>query len=493
MEYDILVKQATVIDGSGAPGYVADVAVRGDRIVLIAEHPESAVTGGIAVAGGPADARAALVLDGTGKVLAPGFIDPHTHDEMNAIRQPEMLPKLSQGVTTVIGGHCGISGPLAVIRDRVPDPLSLLGEKRDFIYPTMRAYTEGFANASPALNVGTLIGHTTLRALCMDDLFRPATREEIIIMRRLLREALEDGAMGLSTGLSYKTACNAPTGEILALSEELAATGALYVTHIRSEYDGVRDALEEAAAIGRHAGAATHISHFKCAGAANWGRSEEMLAVFDELRASQDLTADCYPYAAGSSTLDLSQITEDYRIDITWSDPHPEMAGKCLAEIAGEWGLSLHDAGMRLIPAGAIYHQMDEKDVRRFLAHEAVMVCSDGLPNDPRPHPRLWGSFPRVLGHYSREMGLFPLHTAVHKMTGMPAARFCLKERGQIKTGYYADLTLFDPETVIDKAGYGNSMIRASGIEAVIVNGELAYRNGEATGKRGGRFLPWQS
>lgn len=483
MGFDLLVKGGTVIDGSGSPGHIADVAVSGDRIVLVAGPENSGELTG---------ATAALVLDGKNKVLAPGFIDPHTHDELNAIREPEMLPKISQGVTTVIGGHCGISGALCVIRDTVPDPLNLLGEKRHFLYPTVRAYAEALTKAGPTGNVGVLVGHTSLRTICMDDLFRPAAAEEITAMRHLLREGLEQGALGLSTGLSYGTANTASTEEILALSEELAATGGLYATHMRSEYDAVVGALEEALAVGRHARVPTQVSHLKCAGVKNWGRSEEILAVFDKARRNQDVTADCYPYAAGSSTLDLSQITPDYPIAITWSEPHPEMSGKRLDEIAETWGISLTEAGRRLQPAGAIYHQMDEQDVRRFLAHEGVMVCSDGLPNDPRPHPRLWGSFPRVLGYYSREAGLLPLHVAIHKMTGMPAARFRLARRGLIRPGFYADLVLFDPEAVIDKAEYGNGKVPAAGIEAVFVNGALCYQNGVLTGNRAGRFLSWR-
>ena len=482
MNYDLLIKNATVIDGSGAPGYPADVAVTGDKISAIIPNPEAG-----------SNIEAATVLDGTGKVLSPGFIDPHTHDDTIVVRGPEMMPKISQGITTVIAGHCGISAVTAVIKGDLPDPMNLLGDKDDYAYPTVDAYREALMRARPAVNVGTLIGHTTLRNNCMNDLFRPASKAEIAIMRSQLREGLEQGAMGLSTGLAYATAFQAPLEEVLSLAEELTAVDGLYLTHVRSEYEPILDSLDEAIRVGRHAGVATHISHFKCAGVRNWGRTVETLAFFDKAREDQDVTADCYPYAAGSTTLDLSQITSDYRIDISWSVPHPEMAGRPLAEIAEEWGLSLLEAGRRLLPAGAVYHQMDEQDVRRVLRHPAVMIGSDGLPYDPLPHPRLWGSFPRVLGHYCRDEKLFSLPEAVRKMTGMTAARFRLDRRGLVREGYYADLTLFDPATVLDKAVYGKPGVPAAGIEAVVVNGVLAYQGGKLTGRREGRFLTRQA
>lgn len=201
------------------------------------------------------------------------------------------------------------------------------------------------------------------------------------------------------------------------------------------------------------------------------------------------VACDCYPYAASSSTLDLKQVTDAFRITITWSTPHPGMGGRDLQDIAGEWGVSLMDAARRLQPAGAVYYGMDEADVRRILAHPLSMVGSDGLPEDPFPHPRLWGAFPRVLGHFSRDVGLFPLHTAVHKMTGLSAARFGLSERGEIREGHWADLVLFDPLRIRDVADFKQPQRAAEGIDGVWVNGVLSYREGQANGQRPGRFL----
>jgi N-acyl-D-amino-acid deacylase len=232
------------------------------------------------------------------------------------------------------------------------------------------------------------------------------------------------------------------------------------------------------------------ISHLKCAGIANWGRSGEVLHALETARAEQPVQWDCYPYAASSSTLDLRQVDERVRIVITWSKPHPEMAGQTLEQIALAWGMKQGEAAARLQPAGAIYHCMTEEDVRRILQHPATMIGSDGLPNDPRPHPRLWGTFPRVLGYYCRDQGIFPLAQAVHKMTGLPAQRFRLAGRGRIGEGSSADLVLFDPEKINDTATFSNPICAAEGIVAVWVNGVLSYKDGHATGQRAGRFLP---
>jgi N-acyl-D-amino-acid deacylase len=474
MKVDWLFKNVTVIDGSGGPQYRADVAVTGDRIVDIAPG---------------LDVEAHQVIEGTGRVLSPGFIDVHTHDDTNVIRIPEYLPKISQGVTTVIVGNCGISAATASIKNEVPDPMNLLGEREHFIYPTVSDYAHAVEAARPALNVGTLIGHTTLRNNHMDSLFREATAQEIAAMRAQLREGLEQGALGLSTGLAYASAFQSSTEEVMSLAEELAAQKGVYTTHLRSEFEPILEALDEAFRIGRHAKVPVVVSHHKCAGAKNWGRTRETLAFFDKMRQRQDIGCDCYPYSASSSTLDLKQVTDEFDITITWSEPHPEQAGKSLQQIANDWQMSMHDAAQQLMPAGAIYYNMDEQDVRRVMRYPVTMIGSDGLPNDPMPHPRLWGAFPRVLGHYCRDEQLFPLTTAVHKMTGLSAARFQLPQRGLVKTGYYADLVLFDPQTIRDVASFDDPRRPAEGIEAVMVNGVMSYGKDQSISGRAGRFL----
>jgi N-acyl-D-aspartate/D-glutamate deacylase len=473
---DTLIRNVRVLDGSGGEPQIADVAVDGGRVCAVGELSQYTAR--------------EEVLEGESRVLAPGFIDVHTHDDTTVIRDPQMLAKLSQGVTTVIVGNCGISAAPVQLAGQPPDPMNLLGEADDFCYPTFAAYTAAVDAARPAVNVAALIGHTALRNNHMDRLDRAATAAEIEAMRAQLVEALEHGALGLSSGLAYGSARSAPAQEILSLAQPLAAAGAIYATHMRTEGEEILAAMREAFDTGRHCHVPVVISHLKCAGLANWGRSGEILHALETARAEQSVQCDCYPYAASSSTLDLGQITNRGRIDITWSKPHPEMAGQTLEQIALTWGVEHKAAGARLQPAGAIYHCMSEEDVRRILQHPATMIGSDGLPNDPRPHPRLWGTFPRVLGYYCREQRIFPLAQAVHKMTGMPAQRFRLTGRGGISEGSHADLVLFDPETIRDTATFTNPVCAAEGIAAVWVNGVLSYKDGVATGQRGGRFLP---
>ncbi|SEN57054.1 N-acyl-D-amino-acid deacylase [Pseudomonas sp. ok272] len=475
MQYHTLIRNASIIDGSNRPAYLADVAIVDGRIARIGD-----VQG----------ARAEEEIDAAGRVLAPGFIDVHTHDDTVVIRQPQLLPKLSQGVTTVIVGNCGISASPVSLRGAPPDPMNLLGTAAAFVYPRFSDYRAAVQAAQPCLNVAALVGHTALRSNHLDDLSRTATPDEISAMRGQLRESLEAGALGLSTGLAYASAFNASTDEVQQLAEELAAFGAVYTTHLRSEFEPVLEAMDEAFRIARHASSPVIISHLKCAGAGNWGRSPQLLASLEQAAHTQAVACDCYPYAASSSTLDLKQVTDAHRITITWSTPHPEVSGRDLLDIAAQWDVPLLDAARRLQPAGAVYYGMDEADVRRILAHPLSMIGSDGLPEDPFPHPRLWGAFPRVLGHFSRDLGLFPLHTAVHKMTGLSAARFGLQQRGEIREGFWADLVLFDPLRVRDVADFTDPQRSAEGIDGVWVNGVRSYVDGQANGARAGRFLP---
>jgi len=476
--FDTLIRMVTLFDGSGAAARLADVALRDGRIARIEEagaiDPDSAST----------------VIEGHGLVLSPGFIDVHTHDDTNVVRQPEMTPKISQGVTTVIVGNCGISAAPVSLRGDPPDPMNLLGHADAFRYPDFRAYVEAVEAAQPAVNVAALVGHTALRNNQMDRLDRAATAEEIAGMRRQLQEALDHGALGLSTGLAYANAFHAPTTEVLLLAEPLAEAGALYATHLRSEFAEILDAMDEAFRIGRHARVPVVISHLKCAGVPNWGRSGEVLGALDGAQRWQPVGCDCYPYTASSSTLDPKQVTSDFDIMVTWSEPHPAMGGRLLADIAAEWQVDLHEATRRLMPAGAVYHCMEDADVDRILSHPATVVGSDGLPNDPLPHPRLWGAFPRVLGHYARDRELFPLAVAINKMTGLSAERFGLSGRGFVREGYWADLVLFDANTIRDTASFTDPMQPAEGIAAVWVNGELSWQKRQPTGVRAGRFLP---
>lgn len=474
MKYDILFKNATIIDGSDSEPYSAEVAVKDDKIALINSH---------------IDSNAKLLIDCKGKILSPGFIDVHTHDDLIVIKNPEYEAKTSQGVTSIIVGNCGISGACATLKDEVPDPINLLGSLDEFIYPDLISYKNKINKVKPSVNVGSFIGHTTLRNNCVESLLKPASKSDVVLMKEKLLIAMEQGALGLSTGLSYGNAVNSSTEEICSLSEVLTEYHGLYATHMRTEYDGILDAMDEAFLIGRHGNVPVQISHHKCAGAKNWGRTIETLQMIDNYRKKQDISCDCYPYRAGSSNLDLGQITADYDIVISWSTPHPELAGKTLSEIAKNWSTTLLDAAKQLLPAGAIYFQMHEDDVRRVLQHETSMVGSDGLPCDPNPHPRLWGTFPRIIGHYCRDEKLFSLPTAIHKMTGKSAERFLLTGRGFIREGYFADIVIFDLDKINAVATFENPKQKSDGIDYVFVNGVLTYHHKKMTNNRAGIFI----
>ncbi|MGP9764328.1 N-acyl-D-amino-acid deacylase family protein [Halomonas sp. AOP13-D3-9] len=472
MTFDVIIRRANVIDGTGAEPFVADIGVTGERIVAIGDLDTS---------------QAEHVVEAEGRYLSPGFIDVHTHDDSCAIRQPEMLPKITQGITTVIVGNCGISAsPVNIIGD-VPDPMNLLGE-RDAFFPTFDAFVDAVEEASPAVNVAALIGHTTLRAGVMDRFDRPANKDEILAMREALRLALRGGAIGLSTGLAYTNARQAPTSEVKALVEVVGEEGGIYTTHMRNEREMLFEAMDEAFETARHGRVPLVISHLKCADVENWGNSEHAIEMLEAAAREQPCNCDCYPYSACSTTLDLWRVSNEFDILITWSKPHPDQNRRLLSEIAAEWGVGLTDAASRLMPAGAIYHNMDESDVRRVLAHPLTMIGSDGLPSDPNPHPRLWGSFPRVLGHYCRDEGLFALPEAIRKMTSMSAARFGLTDRGVIREGAFADLTLFDFNTVREGASFVEPTTPAMGIDWVMVNGQPTWVEGKVL-NRAGRLL----
>ena len=473
--YDLLIRNATVIDGTRAARFRADVAICGDRIARI---------------GSLAAERAAAEIDGRGQVLAPGFIDAHTHDDRLLLSDPAMAPKVSQGVTTVITGNCGISLACSPAHAARIPPLDLLDTDGTwFRFPRFGDYRDALHARPAAANAACLIGHTTLRAAAMDRLDRAATAHEIARMRELADDALAAGAIGISTGTAYSPAAAAPTDEIVEVCRPLADHGGIYATHMRNEDDAIVAAMDETFAIGRTLGVPAVISHHKCVGKANHGRSTETLALIERTRGAQEIGLDCYPYIASSTIMQSPRVGQSTRVLVTWSKPHPEFAGRTLAEVAQALGVSEAEAAERLKPAGAIYFMMDERDVQRILAYDHTMIGSDGLPHDVRPHPRLWGTFARVLGHYARDLGLFSLEVAVHKMTGLTAARFGLADRGVVREGAFADLTLFDPETIIDLASFDDPQQPARGIHTVIVNGEPVWSANRSTGARPGRML----
>lgn len=474
--YDLILENATVIDGQRTPRRVADVAIAGDRIAAVGALEHHA-------------ARRRVNLNQ--KILAPGFIDAHTHDDLALLQQPYLPAKLSQGVTTVVTGNCGISVAPFDSGGKPPlAPMDLLDATgQAFRFRRFEDYVRALATDPPSVNAALLVGHTALRIQAVSNLERSASAREIAQMQREVEQALVAGAIGVSTGLFYEPARAASPNEVLEVCRPLAEHQGLYCTHLRNEAEGIIDSLEETFQVGAELGVPVVVSHHKLMGRPNFGRSRQTLALIAQRMATQKVCLDCYPYAASSTVLSTSRAKIADKVLITWSRSHPEFNGTELARVQDQLGLSLEDTVAKLQPAGAIYFSMDEDDVQRILAFESTMVGSDGLPHDARPHPRLWGTFPRVLGHYSRGLGLFSLETAVWKMTGLTADNFGLTDRGVIREGAYADLTVFDANSVGDAATFSDPERLSTGIEQVYVNGVLSWAEGQPTEARCGRVL----
>lgn len=471
---DLVIRNAVLVDGGGGPATRGGLAVAGGRILALGALPELV---------------AEEEVDAAGRVLCPGFIDVHTHDDSLLLAEPAMTAKISQGVTTVVAGNCGVSLAPLVTEERPVPPLDLLGTDWSR-FGEFGQYLAAVDAARPATNALFLVGHQTLRFGAMGrDLDRPADAAEIAAMADGVERSMKAGAIGLSTGLFYPPAQAAPTAEVIALAKVAAAHGGLYATHLRDEGDRLEESVAEALQIGREGGLAVVLSHHKATGRPNFGKVRKSLAQVDAAARSQKVALDVYPYAAGSTVLLPHRIAMAEKVMITWSEAMPAAGGRYLHDLAAEHGLPLQEMAERLQPAGAIYFMMDEGDVQTVLRHPLAMIGSDGIPQDPRPHPRLWGTFARVLGHYVRELNLMPLEEAVRRMTGLSADTFGLRDRGRLRPGARADLVLFDPATVIDRATYDNPIQPAAGIDLVAVNGRIVWRDGAATGARPGQAL----
>lgn len=476
--FDLLFRDVMLYDGSGGPARRGDLGVNGDRIAAIGDLG--------------ADSGDREILGEGRLALAPGFIDAHTHDDNAVLCGAECMEcKLSQGVTTSVIGNCGISLAPATMTKRPPAPLDLVGGAENWKFPSFGAYAEQLHRQPPAVNAYALVGHMSLRVQAMDhDVQRAATDKECEQMKQRLTEALDEGASGFSTGLWYPPSRAAPTDEVIAVAEALRSRGGLYVTHMRDEADGVVASIEETLKIGRDTGSAVVISHHKCTMPENFGRSPETLARIDRGAKEQTVDFDVYPYAASSTALLPDRLRDDMPVQISSSEAYPEMAGRMLADIAKDWGVDQVTAAKKLLPAAAIYFMMDEKDVQRIIAHPRSMIGSDGIPSNDMPHPRLWGTFPRVLGHYARDLGLITLEAAVHKMTGLTARVFGMKDRGALRENAFADLVLFDPDSVIDTATFTAPKTPARGIAEVWVNGVSSYVGGKGvTGATAGQLV----
>ena len=490
--YDLVIRRATVYDGTGAPGIMADVAVSRDRVAAV----------------GTIAARGATELDAAGLAVSPGFIDVHSHDDFAVLLDPEMPAKVMQGVTSDVVGNCG-SG-VVPYRSALTRFSRLHPGAEPPEWDGFAGYLARVEEAGPSLNVAVLMGHGSLRAGAMGLDQRKPDAGEMDQMRRWVSEGVEAGAVGLSTGLIYEPGRYAATEEIVALARVLGPGGGLYATHMRNEAAGLLDAVAEAIRIGEEGGVPVQISHHKAGGRDNWGRVRDSLRLIEGARArGLDVTADQYPYTAGSTSFHAVVQNGAFRSDspgglgtlgpeqvlIASAPRHPSYEGLTLAALIEGWGLPVETAAARLLEEEGeacfvVVFSMDEADVRTVMAHPTTMIGSDGVPAaGSKPHPRLYGCFPRVLGHYVREERVLDLATAIHRMTGMSAAKFRLADRGVIRPGAFADLVVFDPARIRDTATYDEPRSFPEGIHAVYVNGTAVARDGRHTGARSGRAL----
>ena len=467
-----LIRNAVVIDGSGAQPRRADVRIDGDRIAAIGALPAR---------------EGERVVDAAGLALAPGFIDTHSHHDRGLERNRDATAMLSQGVTTIVAGQDGGGSDLGAMFARL---------EREPV----------------AVNVASYAGHGPIRSRVLGDTFqRAATADEIDRMASMLRAEMQAGALGLSTGLEYDPGIYSSRDEVLALAKVAADFGGRYISHIRSEDRDFWDALDEIVAIGRAHRMPVQVSHLKLAMRDLWGQSEKLIGVLDRARASGvQLTADIYPYMHWQSNLGvlypkrnfsdeaetrfvLEHVASAEDILFNSFPGQPEYRGKTLAQIAAMRGTNHVRTLLDLLAmpdgpdAGIIARGMADADVERLLQWPFANVCSDGTSSGL--HPRGFGSFPKVLGRYVRERRLFPLEEAVRKMTSLAASNVGLDRRGAIASGYFADLVLFDPSTVTDRADFGNAQAQAAGIHTVWVNGQIVFRDGKTTGVNAGRPL----
>jgi len=470
----IAILGATLIDGSGrAPIQNSVVIIEGDQIVAVGRRGQVKV---------PAEAR---VIDARGMVVAPGFIDAHNHSDRGFQTDPSAASQVSQGITTVVVGQDGGS----------PFPVG--------------PYLDNLDRNPIALNVLTFVGHATVRSRVMgEDTNRRATPAELEKMKQLVEQAMREGAIGLSTGLEYETGKPASTEEVITLAQAASAYGGIYISHIRDEADNAFEAFAEAIRIGREARIPVQISHIKLGTVAVWGRSGEVVDLISKARArGQDVTADCYPYDAWSSTIrvlipsgrhddpvdvarGLADVGGPANITIVSCRTHPDYEFKTMEEISKREGITPVELYMKIVRdggAGVVCHSMKDDDIRTFYQQPWVMVSSDGGIGSR--HPRGAGSYPRVLGRYVRELHWLTLPEAIRKMTSFPARRFKLNDRGLIRRGYKADVVVFDPKQIIDRATFPEPQMTADGVKFVFVNGTEVWSEGRTTGSRPGKAL----
>jgi len=530
MTWSVLIQGGTVIDGSGSPRQRADVAIEGDRIAAIGPQLE-----------GPAE----RVVDASGLVVAPGFIDVHSHSDLFYLGCPSSESKIRQGCTTEVVGMCSFSpAPIAPGRaDAVRGWAGGIGASVDLQWETFGQYLEALRSVRPSINVVHFVGHGALRLATVGPDNRAVAPDDVRAMQRLLDEALAAGAYGYSTGLVYPPSAYAVTEELVILARGMARRRGLYFSHVRGESAMVEDSIREAIRIGEEGGVGVQIAHVKVGGRENWGKMDSVLRLIDEARArGVDVSGDVYPYHAGSTKMDnllpawvhdgglprllerlgdratRRRIADECVVDgerwgtisqgrvgfdeimIATCARH-ELEGLTLAALARQTGKAPAEAMMDLLleqraTVGMVSFSQNLENVAKVLAHPAIMIGSDSIglsegvgPKHGKPHPRMYGTFPRVLGEYARERRLFSLETAVHKMTGMPAHRLGFKQRGLLRPDYAADIAVFDPLTVKDEATFQDPHQYAGGIPYVVVNGAVVVDGGRMRAAGTGRVL----
>lgn len=524
-EFDLLIKNGRIYDGTGSEPYYGDIAVAGDTIVYSAGTP------------GQFNKTANKTIDAEGLSVAPGFIDTHSHSEFTLLADNRAEGKVFQGVTTEINGNCGLSAaPLLgeAFEHRETDLEELGITER---WKNLREYFSLLGDRGLPINFATLAGHGNLRASVIGYQNKRPDASELLEMCRLLEEAVSDGAIGLSTGLIYPPGVYADTDELIELSRGIR--GLIYTSHMRNEGSSLIEAIEELISIGRGAGIAVHISHLKTSGRLNWHKIDAAVLLIEAARSEGlSVTCDRYPYTAASTDLDAvlpawtyaggaeeemrrlkdekmcaaikdevlsSHPFEDYWDSVTISSVNSEsnkwMEGRTMAYVSECAGKKPIDFLVEILleerlRVGAIFHSMNEDNLMRFLALPYAMIGSDssarstdGPTHTGKPHPRGFGTFPRFIGRYSRELSLMSLSRAIHKATMCAAKTFGLKGRGLIKNGFMADLVIFDEDRIIDMATFEEPFLRPEGIPYVIVNGKPVLWEGALTGVMAGRIL----
>ena len=517
--FDVIMKGGMLIDGTGAPGFIGDVGIAGERIAAIGDLSQSS---------------AREIFDCAGLAVTPGFIDIHTHSDLTVLHQRDLLSSLSQGVTSEVVGNCGFSLGLAT-----PDAVFSLerrGLERAGIGIDWATLPEFFSRIAEgggtAIHLSTLAGHGTIRKRVMGLAPRLPDRAELLSMQRELSRALEQGAIGLSSGLEYVPGMYADRAELTALARVAAEAGGFYATHLRDEGDFLEESVDDAIAIAEGAGISLQLSHHKAEKRANWGKVSRTLASVEAARArGVEIYLDQYPYTAyqtGLATIALPPwavggtpqgMAESLRdqgvrrraraemgIGLRWADvviascpPHAEYPGRTVEALAREADLDPRDWVLDLLSEGeawisAAHFAMSEDDVLRVLSDPSVCIGSDGVGQAPAPgadltHPRTYGTFARILERYVREEKVLTLEEAVRRMTGLPAGRLGWSERGRLAPGAVADLAVFDPAAIAETATFAAPHALAVGVRRVYVGGALAFSKGRASGSRTGRIL----